>query len=132
MIPPPLTVGLTLCHYVMVEERTKNVSLIGGFSKFRGRAFPFAPAPFCVYTSLIGGHDTGELELTVTSLETDEEVFALRRPLTFLDRLTPVRVLFRLNDCEFPVAGFYLMTLLMDGEWVAQLRFEVSQGESSL
>ena len=45
MIPPPMTVGLTLCHYVMVEEGTKNVSLIGGFSKFRGRAFPFTPSP---------------------------------------------------------------------------------------
>jgi hypothetical protein len=132
MIPPPLSVGLTLCHYVMVEERTRNVSLIGGFSRFRGREFPFTPSPFYVYTSLTGGHETGELELTVTSLQTDEEVFALRRPLTFPDRLTKVSVLFRLNDCEFPAEGFYLMTLSMDGEWVAQLRFEVSQGENSV
>jgi hypothetical protein len=132
MIPPPLTVGLTLCHYVMVEEGTKNVSLIGGFSKFRARKFPFTPSPFCVYTSLTGGHDTGELELAVTNLQTDEEVFALRRPLTFPDRLTKVSVLFRLNNCRFPAEGFYLMTLLMDGEWVAQLRFQVSPGESGV
>ena len=71
------------------------------------------------------------MDLTVTRLETDEEVFALHRRLSFSDRLTEVRVSFRLMNCVFPNAGAYVMTLLMDGEWVAQRRFQVSYRESS-
>ena len=76
-------------------------------------------------SSLVGGHGEGELGLTVTRLETDQEVFAIHRRLSFSDRLTAVRVRFRLRNCVFPDAGAYVMTLLMDGEWVTQRRFEV-------
>jgi hypothetical protein len=34
MIPPPIALGLALCDYVIVEERTKKVSLIGRFDTF--------------------------------------------------------------------------------------------------
>ena len=71
------------------------------------------------------------MELAVTRLETDREVFALHRRLSFQDRLVEVKAVFRLGNCEFPEPGAYLMTLLMDGEWVAQRRFQVSYWESS-
>ena len=70
--------------------------------------------------------------LTITRLEIDQEVFALQRRLSFRDRLTDVQVVIRLGNCEFPEPGAYLLTLLMDGEWVAQRRFEVSYEEFSL
>ena len=126
MVPTPLSVGLTLCQSRIIEERTRNLTLVGTFLGFRASDFPFTPTPFHVVSSLIGGQGEGELGLTITHLETDDELFALYRRLTFPDRLTAVRVAFRLSTCVFPEAGTYVMTLLMDGEWVAQLRFEVS------
>jgi hypothetical protein len=65
------------------------------------------------------------VELTVTWLEADKEVFALRRRLRFPDRLTDVGVLFRIAGCVFPAPGTYLFTLLCDGEWVAHRRIHV-------
>ena len=132
MVPTPLSIGLTLCHSTIIEEGTKNLTLVGSFLGFRSANFPFTPAPFSVVSLLVGGHGEGEVDLAVTRLETDEEVFALHRRLSFRDRLTEVQVVFRLGNCELPEPGAYLMTLLMDGEWVAQRRFQVSYRESSV
>src|SRR4051812_3743228 len=46
MVPAPVALGLTLCDYVIVEQSTNKASLIGTFSTFRGRVFPFPPLPF--------------------------------------------------------------------------------------
>jgi hypothetical protein len=132
MVPPPLSIGLTFCHSIIIEEGTRNLTLIGSFFDFYADDFPFTPDPFYVVTSLVGGHGEGELELTITRLETDQEVFSVHRRLSFPDRLTAVRVVFRSRDCVFSDAGAYVMTLLMDGEWVTQRRFEVSYKESSV
>ena len=126
MIPPPLSIGLTLCHSVIIEEGTRNQTLVGTFYGFSATDFPCTPAPFYVVFSLVGGHGEGELGLTVTRLDNDKEVFAIHRRISFSDRLTAVRVTFRLRNCVFPDAGAYVMTLLIDGEWVTQRRFEVT------
>ena len=131
MVSTPLSIGLTLCNSLIIEEGTRNLTHVGTFAGFRAADFPFRPAPFYVLSTLIGGHGEGELGLTVTHLETDDELFALHRRLSFPDWLMEVIAVFRLGNCEFPEPGAYLMTLLMDGEWVAQRRFRVSFRESS-
>jgi hypothetical protein len=125
MVPAPLALGLTLCDYVLVEEGTKKVTLVGSFTGIRGASFPHVPLPFCVYAPLTGGLGDGVLELTVTNLDTDEEVYSLVRTVNFPDRFTEVRVLFRLRECEFPVPGSYMFTLLVDKEWITHRRIRV-------
>lgn len=131
MVPAPMAVGLTVCHYVAFEEGTRNVTIAGSFLGFRGTNFPFTPSPFCVFAPLIGGQGRGVIELSVTRLQTDTEVFTLQRPIHFPDRFTEVRALFRLANFVFPAPGVYLFTLLVDGEWVAQRRIMVTQMEES-
>jgi Family of unknown function (DUF6941) len=130
MVPRPNAIGLTLCDYVIIEERTKKVSLIGGFTSIRVTAFP-AVVPFCVYAALIDGLGEASVELTVTHLDTDTEVYRLVRTMQFLDRLVEARALFRLRECTFPAAGTYLFTLLIDHEWVAQRQIRVSSEETT-
>ena len=129
MIPPPRAVALTLCDAVIVEEGTRKVSLINTFTGLRLSHFPAAPQPFCVYATLTDGQGEGLVELAVTRLETDEEIYSLRRPLRFPDRLTDVGVLFRISGCVFPAPGTYLFTLLLDGDWVAHRRIRVQTRE---
>ena len=131
VVPTPLSIGLTLCNSLIIEEGTRNLTYVGTFSGFRAADFPFTPAPFYVVSTLIGGHGEGELTLTVTHQATDDELFALRRRLSFPDRLMEVKAVVRLGNCEFPEPGAYLMTLLKDGEWVAQRRFQVAYRESA-
>lgn len=129
MVPSPTAIGLTLCDYVIVEERTKKVSVIGSFSGLKVAGFPAVPQPFCVFASLIDGEGDGTVELTVTEVSSDEEIHTLRRPVHFPDRLTEVQVRFRLHECVFPAPGAYVFTLSVDNEWVAHRRLRVYQGE---
>jgi hypothetical protein len=85
VIPTPIPVGLVLCDYVLVEQTTRKVSLIGSFWEVGMRRFPEILPPFFVYAALTDGQGTGTLELVVSRLETDEEVFTYRRPITFPD-----------------------------------------------
>lgn len=45
MVPPPIARGLVVCESAVVEERTRNVSLINTFLGIRSNVFPTAPLP---------------------------------------------------------------------------------------
>ncbi len=64
--------------------------------------------------------------LEIQNLRTLETINAYPQAIRFPNRLAQVRVLYRLNQCEFPEPGFYQARLLADGEWVAQQRIEVA------
>ena len=129
MVPAPMAIGLTLCNNVLVEAVSHNVSLVSSFASFRGNEFPFVPAPFYVFAPMIGGQGEGMIELTVTQLETNEEVYQMKRRTVFSDRFKEVHALFQISNCVFPETGAYLFTLLVDGEWMAQRRILVKQME---
>jgi hypothetical protein len=126
MVPQPIALGLTLCQQVVVEEGTKNVSLINAFTVWNIAGLSSAPRPFCAVATLIDGEGDGTIELAITREETEALVFTIQRPIHFPDRLTEVRALCRINGCSFPAVGLYSATLLVDGEWVTQRRFRVS------
>jgi hypothetical protein len=128
MIPCPRAQGLTLCDYVMREERTLKVSLIGTFTGIRAGEFPFS-RPFCVFASLTDGLGEGMLELTITRLASDEEIVRLQRSIMFPNRFMDVQVLFRLNEVSFPEEGTYLFSLSVDDDTIAQRRVRVYSNE---
>jgi hypothetical protein len=130
MIPPPVALGLTLCDYVIVEERTRKVSCIGSFTGVKVASFPAIPPVFCVFAPLTGGAGEAALELVVTRLDTDQEVYMVRQKVHFPDRLTEVCVLFRIRDCSFPAAGWYEFALLVDSEWIARRRLHAYAAEA--
>src|SRR5436190_23692934 len=105
MVPTPTAIGLTLCDYVIVEERTKKVSVIGSFTGLKVAGLPAAPQPFSVFASLIDGEGDESVELSVTEVSSDKEIDVLRRPIHFSDRLAEMQVRFRLNECVFPAPG---------------------------
>jgi hypothetical protein len=129
MTPSPVVVGLTLCDYVIVEERTKKVSLIGTFTGLSVPELPAQPLPFSVFAVLTDAEGDGTVELKVRSLDTDEEVYSFQNSLHFPDKLTEVLFSLRIRQILFPVSGYYEFTLLVDGEWVAGKRLHVYQRE---
>src|SRR5947208_4128142 len=96
--------------------RHEEVSLIGSFREVVLEQFPMVLPPFSVHAVLSDGSGSGTLELILSRLETDEEVFSYRRPITFADQLTEVRVRLRISSCAIPAPGYYQLTLLVDGQ----------------
>ena len=125
MISRPVAIGLTLCDYVIVEARTGKVSLIGTFKGIAAHQFPAGPQPFCVFAVLTDAVGDATIEIVISRLDTGEAIFENRTWLKFPDKLTEVEFFARLRQCSFPVAGTYQVTLLVDGEWVAQRRLQV-------
>jgi len=119
MVPTPVAHGLMLCDYVLIEQGTNNASLIGLFSSFRCRQFPYTPLPFRVFATLTGGRGDGMASLVVTQLETGTDIYRMDGRLFFADPLAEVRAWYRLAAIELPAEGAYQFTLLVDGEWVA-------------
>lgn len=129
MNPPPTALGLTLCEKVIVEERTRNITLVSTFTKLFAESFPSPPVRFALATVLTGGQGDGTLDLVITHLETDEETSSVRRQLRFPDRLAEVRVVFHVRDCSFPAPGQYEAILLVDGDWITRRKFSVAERE---
>ena len=129
MTPAPMVLGLSLCNYVIIEERTRNASLIGAFTGLSLPEFPARPLPFSVFAVLTGGQGDATVEVAVTRLDTGEEVYSYQNMLRFPEKLTEVRFLLHIQQLLFPVPGSYDFTLLVDGQWVASRRLRVYQRE---
>jgi hypothetical protein len=129
MIQRPVAVGLMLCEKIIVEEGTRNVTLVSCFSRLRVHQFPSAPHRMAVYVVLTDGQGEGVIDLILNRLDESEELFQQRQPIKFTGPLQEIGMLFRLNQCSFPAPGRYQILLLADGEMVAQKAFTVLPAE---
>jgi hypothetical protein len=127
MTPPPVAVGLTICDYVIVEAKPNKITLVGGMTRLGLKHFPSVAPPFHVFATFTDGLGDATLKLVITRLDTDEDVYTRQTRIRFQDKFSTVQVSFRVRDCQFPEPGWYFFTLLVDGEWVAQRRFLLSQ-----
>jgi hypothetical protein len=125
MLPPPIALGLSLCDYVIVEEGTKKVSLIGTFTGIVVDHFPAVPQLFSVFSALIDGLGNATMKIAITNQETSEEIYARERQIHFPSRLTEVFIHYRIGQCRFASPGLYQATLFVDNDWVAQRQFRV-------
>jgi len=130
MTPFPVVLGLTICEKALVEEGTKNVSLISTFTKIVVGEFPSLPQRFVLYTVLTGGLGDGTMDLVIRHLETNREIYTNRFQVHFSDRVAEVRLLVRVKRCSFPFPEEYLLTLILDGEWLAHRRLRVVAREA--
>jgi hypothetical protein len=125
MNPPPTPVGLTLCERIIIEEGTRNVTLVNCFSRLRAQSFPAVPAPFSVFAVLTNGHGDATIELVISRLDTLDEIDAQRLQGHFPARLAEVRIFFRVGQCSFPTPGVYEVSLRVDGDVAAARRLSV-------
>jgi hypothetical protein len=130
VVPLPVVLGLIVCEKAIVEEGTKNVTLVSTYSRLVVEEFPSRPQKFVVHSLLTEGLGECTIDLLVRKLETDEEVYHATLPVRFPDRLMEVCVLFRVSRCVFPSPGTYEFALLLDGEWLAQRRIQLVEKET--
>jgi hypothetical protein len=125
MVPPPLVLGLTLCDYVIVEERTRKVSLIGCLTAITAERFPAAYGPLHVFATLTDGLGDATTAVTLTRLDTNAGVVLHRGSLHLPDKLAEVIFHVRIPRCPFPVPGEYELGLAVDGEEVSRRKLRV-------
>jgi hypothetical protein len=129
MIPPPLALGLTVCEKAIIEDGTRDVTLVSIFRERLVDGFPSPPQSFTVYAVLTDGLGDAIMEFVISNLETDAEIYRRRFAIRFPDRLVELRLLLRVKKCSFPTPGKYQVTLLVDGDWIAQCHMRIAAPE---
>jgi hypothetical protein len=128
MVPPPVVLGFILCEKIIVEEKTKNLTLVSTFNKLVVEDFP-STRPLALYAVFTGGLGRATIDVEISSLGSDEVIHELQRSVHFPNRLTDVQALFRINDCTFTEPGKYQIVLRVDGEAVALRNLRVMRME---
>jgi hypothetical protein len=129
MQPPPQALSLTICERVIIEQGTKNPTLIGLFLTRKVETFPSEPVAFSVFIPLTNGRGTGRIKLVAVRLQTDEQIYLQHGEIAFPNPLMVVNVHFRVNKIAFPGSGVYAFMLLVDDDVIAERRIEVAQRE---
>ncbi len=130
MTQKPVAVGLFLCEQVIVEERSRNVTLVNSFTRRRVEEIPWEATNFILFAVLTDGLGEGSLDVVIYALDDMEEIYERSVKWQFDNPLHELRCRLRLRDCIFPREGHYQASLLIAGEEIAQRRF-VSQRQES-
>lgn len=124
----PIAQTMTLCDYVIVEERTKKLSMIGTFwSMAVDDGFPCRPPPFsavCLLTGGLGRHLITLKVLREEGIELDE-IFSKTGQIEFRDRFQPVYYTMRFAQLEFPEPATYHFELFVGDMEVSRATLRV-------
>lgn len=131
MIQPPKALGLFLCDQVFFDRDTQKPCLIGCFAGMAVSEFPSGPQRFDVFAALTDGLGAVTIDLTVTHLDTEEQVYTRRTVVAFSDPLRVLNLRCRVGDCSFPKSGSYMVTLSVADTEIAHCRLQVYLRESS-
>ena len=129
MSQPPLAVGLRLCEQVIIDDRTRRVTLVNCFFRWVVEGPLSERQTFHVVAVLTSGHGTMPAALMIDRLDTGETVFLREFNVRFADPVEHYWCMLRLRRVEFPVGGVYQATLLIDGESIASTRFSILHKE---
>src|ERR1700722_2233626 len=98
----PMALGLALCDQVIVEEKTRNVTLVNCFTDRHVEEFPSDPVPFVVFAWLTNGTGETRLQVVIERLDTFEEVHRVTFSARFTNPLQTMRCTVRVRSCSFP------------------------------
>jgi hypothetical protein len=127
----PVVLGLLLCENVIIEERTRNVTLVNCFTDRTAERFPTDPIVFTAFAFLSDGVGNVPMELVIERLDTLEVIHRVWFAVEFGSPLQTVRCSIRVRRLECPVAGHYQVSLLADGEAVAMRKLIVTNKETN-
>jgi hypothetical protein len=130
MIQRPVVTSLILCEQVVVEETTRNVTLVNCFHRKAVDGFPSDPFPFVVFAWLTDGMGESAIRLSISSLDTEEELHRSEGTYRFVNPLQTVRFSVRVPRLSFPTAGEYQVLLLAGEEMIAERKFTIFQKEA--
>ena len=98
----PNVVGLKMCKHAIIEEKTRNLTLVNCFHSLSFRDFPALAAKFTVCVVLGSGQGDCKLTLEVTSLEDWKDIWSHSWKVSFSDPLVERSFLMPVSNCMFP------------------------------
>jgi hypothetical protein len=125
MIKLPHVIGLYPCERIDFNTQSGQVSLVGVFHSLHFRRFPALPRKFTVYAALYDGVGEGTIDLVVTQLETELDIYAYEKWYVFPGRGRLCHVGIPVTQCGFAAPGRYAMTLRFEGSEITQRLIDI-------
>lgn len=125
MVKTPVVIGLFLCEQVIIEEGTRNLTLVNCFRQRQVKQFPSESAPFTVFALLTNGIGEMPMALVIQRLDTLDEIYRRSAQVKFAGPLQEYWFRPLVQHCSFPVAGHYQACLFANHELIAQRAFAV-------
>jgi hypothetical protein len=122
----PTASGLLVCEQVIIDKRTDNVTPVNCFTTLKAERFPSEPQRFSIFALLTDGAEEVKLDVIISRLDNDADVYRQSLRLWFGDRLQQVRFIYRITRCIFPAPGVYEVQLLGEGHLVARQTIQAS------
>ena len=129
MIQIPNAAGIILSQQLIVEEGTKNVTLVNTFTHLEVKSLPSTLRSGVAYAVLSDGLGKMRISFVISRPDTLESIMTHAGDVTFTDPLVEQRVFARLRPVEFPLAGRYQVMLLANEELVAQCTLQIVEGQ---
>jgi hypothetical protein len=126
LIQRPNAVGIFLCRLIVVEEKTRNLTLANSMQNMEFDRFPTPPTPMEVYTLLTDGLGDVALDLVVSRCATLEPIYVRSAQVTFQTPLRKVGMRWHVHSCSFPFPGNYEFALQANGETITQQIIQVA------
>jgi hypothetical protein len=127
MIQRPTAIGIILCEQAIVAKGTDAVTLVNCFHRLWARSFPTPRARFVMATELTDGLGTWDLTQLIACPDTLEPIFLQTGQVRFTDPLARHRSWVRVDGLSFPIPGRYQVSMLANGEPVAQCVLQLIQ-----
>jgi hypothetical protein len=118
-----------LCENVIIEEKTRYVTLINCFSRRKIAHFPSVPMDFILFAVLLNGRGQVRLDTVIEDLDTSDEIDRRSNVFNFFDPKQEFRFRTRFVRYSFDKPHSYEFKLLADGEMIANTILNVSQME---
>lgn len=129
MTQRPVCVALALAEQAILEEGTRNVTLVNCFRRLRLSALP-SSGRLTVFAALTNGRGRVVIDLVVSRLDDLDEVHETSRTVRFRSPLQEIWLLFQLSHDIFSAPGLYQVALMAEKEIIAQRVLEVLLTES--
>ena len=123
----PSVVGLKVCQQAIVQEETRNVTLVNCFRDLSFRSFPAASRSFVACAVLTDGKGDGYLFLAISELDDLHDIWNESWEISMTDELKELWYVLPVSGCVFPRPGRFQVSLSIDGEWLAQTVVRVRQ-----
>lgn len=123
----PTVVGLKVCHEAIVEERSRNVTLVNCFRGLSFAAFPATARPFVACVVLTDGCGHGKLSLRIIEPENLNEIWVDSWDIRLKDPLKEIWFLLPVAECVFDQPGRYQVSAWLDGELMATTMVRIRQ-----
>ncbi len=120
MIQRPTATGIILCEQVIEAKGTNALTYVNCFREIRSPTFPTPPVRFTMHTVLTDGLGTWEVTQLIARPDTLESIFSRKLGVKFTDPLSERMFVAKIRGLSFPVPGRYQVSVLADGEPIAQ------------